>query len=323
MSAQPAMPPGLVGRVRVVGYGGDTSKVSFQWKLDVRGKYRTRPLGGKGDWRDYGPQDVAEGSQIGTNVPWKPDYIALVGGWGHLVVTATLPGVEHNPVTSDPRWIDIAGGNPGVPAVKAFIDGHAGEFAGTVTQIDCYESGRTLNQFKPVSEGREPPSTNIPAGWPNPAPLRPLFGAEPAGIGIAQKDPSAFPSQQWNWQANVLAGIAVYQQGYAAAGQSRGRAQHALNQQLSNLLNVVNRARAAAHLPPLHLNAILVPDFTPDQRVRDAIRRYNGGTEYEFDAVYVAANHGLDVSLTGSLTWVKIRHATNPHYVEDVLGCHI
>ena len=142
------------------------------------------------------------GAARSTADPWQPEYTTILGGWGRLVVTASLPGVLDNPVTSDPRWIIIPGANPGKAAVEAFIDDSAGDLADTVKHIDCWESGRTFNQFNPAADRREPATTNIPADLRaqglNPAPRRPRFGPPPAGTGIAQLDPAAFPGQQWN-----------------------------------------------------------------------------------------------------------------------------
>ena len=325
MTTGPAMPPDLDGRVEVVGYGGDTSNVTFDWVLNVRGKYRTRCGNCKvGEWQDYS-EDVANGSQVGTEDPWKPDYAEILGGWGRLEVTATLPGVLGNPVTSEPRWVNIPGANPGKAAVEGFIDDQAGDLADTDKHIACWESGHTFNQFNPAADKREPPSDTIPADWkPNPAPLRPLFGGLPAGIGIMQKDPADFPGMQWNWQDNVLAGIAEYAADYTAAGQSHAKAQKLLNAQLQAVLAVVNAARAQAGKPALQMAAIQIPDLTGTQLTRQALSFYNRGPkkpEYRFNASYAPTANQLNVTLSGTQQWAEI------HYAEDyptlVLGCKI
>jgi hypothetical protein len=324
MTTEPAMPD-LDGRVEVAGYGGDTSNVTFNWVLNVRGKYRTRCGNCKvGEWQNYS-EEVANGSQVGTEDPWKPDYTETLGGWGRLEVTATLPGVLDNPVASEPRWVNIPGANPGKAAVEGFIDDHAGDLANTDKHIACWESGHSFNQFNPAADGREPASDTIPADWkPNPAPLRPLFGGLPAGIGIMQKDPADFPDMQWNWQDNVLAGIAEYAGDYAAAGQSRAKAQHKLDAQLNAVLAVVNAARAQAHLPVLQMTAIQIPDLTDNQLTRQALSFYNrgpGNPEYRFDATYAPTADHLDVTLSGTQQWKEV------HYAEDyptlVLSCKI
>ena len=325
ITTEPAMPSNLDGMVEVAGYGGDTSNVTFDWVLNVRGKYRTRCGGCRvGEWKDYS-EDVATGSQVGTADSWQPDYNELLGGWGRLEVTADLPGVLDNPVTSEPRWVNIPGANPGKAAAEGFIDDHAGDLADTDKHIACWESGHTFNQFSSAADGREPPSDTIPANWkPNPAPLRPLFGGLPAGIGMMQKDPAAFPGMQWNWHDNVLAGIAEYAGDYATAGNSRAEAQRRLDSQLKAVLAVVNAARKKAGLPPLHENAIHVPELTENQRTRQALSFYNRGPkhpEYQFDATYAPTADHLNVRLTGTRRWEQIHYAED--YPTSVLTCKI
>ena len=124
-----------------------------------------------------------------------------------MTVSADVPGVLDEPVQSEPRWIDIPGTNPAVPTIEAYVSAQDPADASVENELFCHESRFT--QFNPDPEPREPATTTVPHDiGPNPAPLRPLFGAEFAGIGIAQKDPASFPAQQWDWHANVQSGIA-------------------------------------------------------------------------------------------------------------------
>ena len=321
MSAEPAMPD-LAASVHVDGYSGATAGVQFNWNLQVRGEEVYARSGKKGRWAEYAV-DVAKGSQTGAATPWQPADPVLVGGWGRLAVQATLPGVLDNPVVSDPRWINIEGANPVKSAIESYIDEQADGLADAIKHIDCHETGGTFHQFRTSADELEPVTTSVPAELtPNPAPLRPLYGP-PAGVGITQLDPAQFPGQQWDWKANVLGGIRLFQSDYHAAQQVGQKTQAKLDKQRAAVLASVNQARAAQGLPPVTADRVLVPDLTTDQLEREAIRRYNGGTEYRFDASYVAGRGGLTVSIAGSREWVQVKHAKNPNYVERVLSCKV
>jgi hypothetical protein len=315
----PAM-PALNATVQVAGYSGDTASVRFDWGLQARGQEVYGRSGKSGRWANY-QVDVAAGSETGTTTPWQPADPVLAGGWGRLVVQARLPGVLDNPVKSDPRWINIPGANPDKAAVESYIAEQAGDLADAVDHLDCHETGGTFRQFRASANPHEPVTRSVPAELtPNPAPLRPLYGA-PAGIGIAQLDPAEFPAQQWDWKTNVSGGIALFRSDYQAARKVAQKAQAKLDQQRTSVLAAVNRARAAQGLPKTTVERVLVPDLSTDQLEREAIRRYNGGTEYRFDAGYAASASGLTVRITGSQQWVQVKHKQNADYVERVLSC--
>ncbi len=313
VTAQPAM-PALDAQVQVEGYPGDTSAVPFNWTLDISGQYKDRV-----DWHGY--DRTFTGSQTGTSSSWSPQFPGIVGGWGRLVVTADLPGVLDGPVRSDPRWADIAGTNPGKAAVLLYIAAHAGQFADTVAHIDCWESGRTFHQFKPFPNRGEPQTAGVPHSLPNPAPFRPMFGADPAGIGIAQLDPATFPFENWNWKLNVSTGIDEFEFDYATASTLRDRTQAALDAQYSRLLKTVNAKRAQEGMSLLKANPETVPALTDEQILYDAIRLYNySGGEYLFDLHYQEWPD-LTIKPIGTGTWVHNTGGPDPAYVHEVLTC--
>jgi hypothetical protein len=115
ITAAPAMPP-LNATLTVPGYPGATFGVSFDWALDVRGETVSRP----GTWTGY--SQTTTGSTTGTGQAWKPTYDHIAGGVARLSVTADLPGVLDNPVTSEPRWFNIPGTKPTAATAKAYVD---------------------------------------------------------------------------------------------------------------------------------------------------------------------------------------------------------
>ena len=229
-----------------------------------------------------------------------------MGGFGRLKVSAEVPGAVDNPVVSDPRWITIPGANPDLAVAKAFVDQNEPVYADTVRHLFCWESkNHAWLQFDPASNAAEPASGNVPPDFaPNPGPLRPAFGP-PAGIGIAQLDPAQFPAQQWNWKENELGGIQTFHQKLAIAQAWRGREQQRLDSKRNAVLARANQNRAAQGLPPTNGGRIVVPALTVQQLGRDAIRAYNGGHQYYFDAHYVLGANGISVAILGTRQWVE------------------
>ena len=278
--------------------------------------------------------EVAKGTALLAD-PWHPTYTKFAGGWARLEVSATLPGVD-GPVTSDPRWFDVPGTNP---SAKDIIDYTATKAAAadvpTLSHIFCHESTYTMFRADPdpVAAARfhpglaEPASTAIPADWrPNPAALRPLFGGPPAGIGVAQKDPASWPDQQWDWHANVDAGVAEWAADIAGSRQLVPvDEQRRVRRELTNALGDVHQGAVVlstgnAQLPPLPT----VPDITTDQHRLDAISRYNAGAKsagiYAFDSHYAVSDDKRSVIRIGSSAWIH-RHDRNLAYVQQVLRC--
>ncbi len=305
ITTAPAMPRlGAVAGVQ--GYEGNVSAVIFNWALSVRGEYRDRcghnPNGLCGQWYAYN-DTVASGTTTGRS-PWAGDSTAIEGGFGRMTASADIPGVLDEPVRSEPRWIDIPGTNPAVPTIEAYVSAQDPADAPVENELFCHESRFT--QFNPDPEPREPATTTVPHDiGPDPAPLRPLFGAEFAGIGIAQKDPASFPAQQWDWHANVQSGISVYQEDKAAAKGWRQAEQVRLSGELTAVLKVVNGLRAQRGMKILRTVALRVPPLSTAQLQREAIRRYNGENEFRFNLHYVISSNHLMVKTAGTGKWVE------------------
>jgi hypothetical protein len=311
VNAAPAMPD-LAAQVQVQGYSGDTSAVTFGWTLDVTGEYINRQ-----GWHGYDMPFT--GTTTGTSGSWSPDFGTIVGGWGKLVVSASLPGVLGGTVTSDPRWINMTGQNPGKAAVLSYIADNAGTFADTVSHIMCVESDHTFNQFNPAVNAGELQTPGVPDSLDNPATFRPLFGAPPSGIGIAQLDPATFPFENWNWKLNVSAGIDEFDSDYATASTLAARTQATLDAQYEQLRTSLNAQRTH----PLPDEPVAVPALSDTQILYDAIRLYNySGGEYIFNLHYKQGPN-LTIKEVGSKHWEKNTGGPVPNYVHLVLHCKI
>jgi len=298
----PVMPP-LDAAVSVVGYSGDTSGVPFGWTLNVKGETVARP----GTWSGY--SETRTGSTTGTGEAWEPSYDNIVGGVGWLEVQASLPGVPDNPVTSFPRWFNIPGDNPAPAVAKSFVNQADPTHASTIRHLVCIESAWhqfNTHAFKAGNNGQKP-IPNVPANWtPNPGVGQPLYGP-PAGIGIAQLDPASLlsPDQYWDWQANLLGGIALFHAKLQQAQQTWvDHEQTRLDNRLTAALDSANATRVAMDLPTITMQAITVPPLTDEQATLQAIRYYNGGNEFHVDADYVLSSNKIDVTLVGTGQWV-------------------
>src|SRR5450756_935537 len=336
LTTDPAMPQ-LNATLEVAGLPAtlSASGVVFNWTLEMINRYVVP----RNSWQDD-VQKVATGSTTGTAATWQlPADTPVVGGWGRLTVKAVIPGVADPTVTSEPRWVNIPGANPGEGTVASYLAANAGDNADALTHIACHETGGTFDQFRETAQpltiryrGTNIPidakSDKIPDGWPNPAPLRPIFGY-PSGIGIMQLDPATFPDQQWDWQTNVLGGISLYAEKQRIATRWPAHEQKAIDATGQSDLRIVNAARAAKHLTPVSLPKITVKSYDSVQLTDDTIRGYNGygsGGKYHqftFDRHYVMSANHLELTVAGEKEWVKtvIPAAFNPDYVDKVLAC--
>ena len=305
ITSVPAM-PALGAVASLEDYPGNAAAVTFNWSLSMRGEYRDRcghnPDASCGQWYAY-DNNVASGTTTGRAL-WEGDFTTVEGGFGRMSVSAIVPGVLDEPVQSEPRWLDIPGTNPSISAIKAYVSAQDPSNAPVEDELFCHES--RFVQFNPSPEPREPATTTVPHDiGENPATLRPLFGAQYAGIGIAQKDPSSFPLQQWDWHANVDSGIAVYHEDLAVAKQWRQAEQVRLSGQLTAVLQIVNRQRALRGMKRLVKAPLRIPSLTTAQIEREAIRGYNGENEYHFNLQYVVSSNHLMVKTVGTGKWVE------------------
>jgi outer membrane protein OmpA-like peptidoglycan-associated protein len=259
----------------------------IEWRFEISGHYRRRAGGGPVE-EPYqfdlggpavtvsGSQDFVEFSHLGKDL--------IVGGT--LEVTATARVSAGSVIAK--RRCAVLGRNPARVDVEAMLRqlgsaGMCGNDGWALMRIFCHESAHRLEQFR---DGR------------------PLIGP-PAGVGIVQRDPGAsewifphdrlrtpnnfFPDIYWNWHKNVREGVAFF----------RGPKLAAALQDLAGL-------RAAASHKGRPLSAPC-----PGVKMRAAIRRYNGGSEYRSEAVPGQPQRS---------DYVVRQHTTNPAYVDLVLG---
>ena len=317
VTAQPAMPD-IAATAEAIGLGATPG--SLKWTLKAYGEYITTS---KGSWE---PKTgvIATGTSSGSG-PWHPSYSVSAGGYARLQVEATLPGVLDNPVTSDPRWFQIPGTNPGKAAVVAYLKANAAATYNVQSHLVCVESG--YRQFDGSAGASEPSMAGkqIPKkGFDDPAPGRPTYGP-PSGFGVSQVDPSPdWPADFWNWQDNAKAGIGVYG---VKDTQSKSSVTATMTAQQKQLAAVLKQAKAGAGVSqtaPLPGGDPVdkTPDLTADQHVIDIIRRYNGGKQYKFDGKYVLGADGHSVHFIGSGQWI-LNSASwiDPGYVSAVEHC--
>ncbi len=149
ITPKPAM-PALQAIPRIAGYMGGSSAITFDWALDVRGRYRYRCGTGCGRWQDYN-RGIGSGSSSGDR-PWDPTLRTIEGGFAKLTVSADIPNVLDDPVQGEPRWVDIPGTNPTAGAVKSYIAAHDPHNA-VVEEDIFYSRGE---QVPPVQQQTSP-----------------------------------------------------------------------------------------------------------------------------------------------------------------------
>jgi hypothetical protein len=207
------------------------------------------------------PETVFTKTTIGPNVTFTTaDWKGMIRG-GRLVLTvqATINGAD---MEGTKDGLKILGDNPSADAVKAYISsfsappsypslGATFTYQQILTKIALQESDGTLGQF--ISDGT------------------PLFsGANDGGAGIMQITPPT-AEQVWDWKANVQAGVKKLNSSLELADRYVANLRLYIN---SSFLAATNTARQNQGLPPLV--SIVIPNWTADQKVRDAVRGYNG-----------------------------------------------
>jgi hypothetical protein len=125
------------------------------------------------------------------------------------------------------------------------------------------------------------------------------------------------PDQYWNWQANLQGGIDIFNDKLQQARELEDLEQTRIITALEAAEAFVNPKRVAKHKDPLDIDPISVPSLTDGEALLQAIRSYNGGYEYHFDADYVVTANNLDVMLVGTGSWVGGTAALNAEYGVD------
>lgn len=261
------------------------------WDFRIKGRYRVRARGESRGYRMQ-PYDLPAGrfaSAPGETIEATLAPAEVVGG--DLEVYVQYEAEPHSPhagvkVADVVACGEILGRNPERRDLHAFIAAQAeyrravharrgadyGNLAWLFFRLFAHESSQ--RQFNPASSrgGRAAATAEKPNY------------ADPAGVGISQRDPEArewhfraggpsanlhftnefWPRIYWNWKENVIAGIETfYDKLWSAHHRLHGWAER------------VRRANRGASVPS-------PPDGVV---IREALRNYNGGTEYQLKQI--------------------------------------
>jgi hypothetical protein len=281
-------------------------------------------------------------TRLGTQ--YQPTWPSIRGGDLDVTATFTFNGstfTVSSEATADTRGLQILGSNPTKAQIQDFIDGfpvpdnwpaNSGyEYHSILRKIAYHETNNIgdggYNQFYRTGRFAGHPAWNT--------------GGD-RGVGVMQATPPnrrapIVPANVWDWRANVAAGVTQLNFGLGVADRLpvsiRGVAFDAA-------LARVQDDRQMAGLPPLA--EVVVPALTPLQRVRVAIRAYNGAAgsdslgrkilnEYELAATGPANAPRLALTVNetnrvGMAEWVLVpvtrrpAGVGQPNYVELVLA---
>jgi outer membrane protein OmpA-like peptidoglycan-associated protein len=280
--------------------GKEIKDAVITWKFKVLGNYRVRTQ------RGFRLQDYAFDIGTTTTISGQASDVDLtslthliVGG--DLEITALFKDPTDNKIKAVKTVrAKILGKNPSRDVVEnmirieAQVSGPCGDDSWLLLRIFCHESAHALQQFNKAGQ---------------------ILYGPPAGVGIVQRDPEAsewkfpknpittpnhfFPRIFWNWQENIREGIQFF----------RRAKLHGAQRHLRNL-----QIQAAKQNPPLKL-----PDPCLGVLLREAVRQYNGGTEYRFkriphthDAVYVSRPQTKPANIKYVDTVLRDPHITDP-----------
>lgn len=333
----------LDARVQVVGLPGNdvTATTSFNWTLNIGGNYATRAKGGTG-WPWYGEGEtgatvytiesgsIKGGSWVG---PSASDYQGVIqdgsvlGGWAQLRVKADISlGNVSIAVVSDPRWFDIQGENPMKAIVLRHVDEYTQQkaytyqgpksFPLTMKMIVAQETNEKYQQFSPTPIKAMPQDTRTPLTTP--LPFRPLFGA-PAGIGLGQRDPARFPGLHWNWKLNLDDCIELFA-GFWQQWVINDTDDRMFPRERDRLIIEASEVKKlfVPEAKDMVVEIITPPRLTVDQRFKQAIRQYNGGIKWRFDAYYrlTTDSRGYEiVNYAGDTVYKRVTADGKDNYV--------
>jgi hypothetical protein len=163
----------------------------------------------------------------------------------------------------------------------------------------------------------------------------PLFSSDDlGGAGLGQITPSS-EDQRWSWRVNAASAVKKYNSCFTLTNTYVESMRS--SEKVAAKVDAINKKRAAAGQPAL---TVTIPDFSGDQRVRDAVRGYNGWAgrdpidaalhlhEYRL-ALDAKKDLKLDIAadgVTATAVWEEVpakdRPASvgDPDYVNHVLG---
>ena len=302
-AAGPAMPHIHV-KARLTGVFPDpTATMTFRWTAQVRFDSVNCPHGGTAAHSMKSESELLTGTSVGGEFDLA--FTTVCGGDLVVEVSADVAG---RTLTGKTQQVRMQGANPSNDQIKQAIA------EPVIGRIIRHESA--IRQFVPTQaqEGA----------------LFPLFSQDNLlGVGLGQITPCTVPSI-WNWRKNIEATNAKFKDGRRVANGLAARCRNHPN--FKRLVKKWNDERVAAHLPPL---PVTLPDLTPDQIERDAVRCYNGasGTDHllgaamhEYRVVLIDQNNlAIQVDpggTTASARWevppTSERTSGDPNYVNNV-----
>jgi len=273
--------PNIVADVTLT--GAKATGIQFQWTVTI------------GLPAEGGGRDITDVSFTQTTTGKSVNFHGKA--WNKLIrggdVTITVKAVVNGQVMEATLGgLEIIGENPTAAQVQAFID---------TKKIPAKYPGVTQYSYDTVVADivqAESSNQQFVNGLPNWSPDG-KFGA-----GLMQVTP-ATDAEVWSWQANLSAGIALFNKDLAQAASFATQTAHKLHAQLTSLAK------------KLHLTGgVVLAPFTGDDVVREAIQLFNGGHDYQPER---DANGKLHVDISGTMgtvPWIETANA----FVVRVLG---
>jgi len=329
--------PNLTFVLRDLPVGTVPAALDVTWTTSVQ--YRTgegTPLGAK-------PVPGFSFSVTRRGIQYQPAWPSVRGGDLDVTAGFTVAGRTYtvsSEMSFDTRSLRILGSNPTKAQVQAYVN----SFRLPANWPD--NSGYDYNAILRKIAYHETNLANMGSGGYNQYYWAGQFAGHPTwntggdrGVGVMQITPSGNdliePVNVWDWRANVAAGVAKLNYGLGVADRLPTAIRGA---GFDAAFARVQAERRAAGLAPLV--GVDVPTLTPLQRVRVAIRAYNGaaGTdslgrtvlnEYELATTGPANARRLALTVNkttrvGTAQWVEVpiarRSAGQPNYVNLVLA---
>jgi len=232
------------------------------------------------------PKRIVEGElneTVSNDGVYEPDFSQLKWLLGGKLTLS----VQYFHTMRDENTYIIKGTNPGKTRIEEIVT------SPILRQIACMES--RYKQFEAKREG----GTGFPVVGVG-------KNGVSGGIGIFQAYiPRPEDHEIWNWKDNVLYGIRTFE----------SKKEEIRKKMAKKELNRLNKERKKQGLPLCAKDSI--PPLNEEQTEREALRRYNGCREFQWELTDSKSCEGK---------WVvhpTIWGACLPDYVNDVLNCSL
>jgi len=273
--------PNIVADVTLT--GAKATGIQFQWTVTIG----LPAEGGGRDITDVSFTQTTTGKSV--NFHGKAWNKLIRGGDVTITVKAVVNGQA---LEATMGGLEIIGENPSTAQIQAFIDTRA--IPAKFPAVTQYSYHQVLADIVTAESSNQ----QFVDGLPNWSPDG-KFGA-----GLMQVTP-ATDAEVWSWQANLSAGIALFNKDLAQAASFATQTAHKLNGQLKSLAKKLHLSGGVALAP-----------FTGDDVVREAVQLFNGGHDYQ---PLRDANGKLHVDISGNMgtvPWIE----TENDFVVRVLG---